>query len=155
MTAQADIARFKIGDRIYTTAALDEISLKDLMLFNSQAADMGLDKTWADVERLGQALAEMTADEAGQHPDALFLTGVTIWASRRAAGDEVTFGEAIDIKLKDLEFLPSTKDHRPNPTKARKGSSTRKGSGPAPGAQLEGGDSTSVTETSEPRSASA
>lgn len=114
-----DIARFKIGNKVYSTSALDEISLRDLVVFNTEVSELGIPYSWADVERIGTEMADMTEEEAKRHPDAMFITGVTIWASRRSAGDEVTFLEAIDVKLKDLQFLPSTEDKRPS-GKARK-----------------------------------
>lgn len=149
-------ARFKIGDKVYSTAALDEISIRDLVVFNTEVADLGLHYTWADVERIGNEMAEMPDQEALHHPDAMFITGVTIWASRRAAGDSVTFLEAIDIKIKDLEFLPSTQDHV-GPTKAAKKSgskSGRKGSNRA-GSTTSTPTPATTSATSESRSATA
>lgn len=136
-TTTASLARFKIGDKTYTTSAIDEISLRDLLLFESQAADIGLTVKWADVERKAMEMGELDPKAAEQHPDALLVTAVTIWASRRIAGDQVTFGEAIDIKIKDLVFLPPTEDHRPNPTKPRKGSTKKKSPARASAAPVE------------------
>lgn len=147
----AELARFKIGDTIYTTAALDEISLRDLMLFDSQAADMGLKVRWNDIQRVAGEMTDLDDTQAGSHPDALLLTGVTIWAARRSAGEDVTLEQAVDFPLAQLQFLPSTADHRPDPTKARR---SQKGSVRA----MRDADldlESSTTETSEPRSASA
>lgn len=152
-------ARFKIGDRIYSTAALDEISLRDLVVFNTEVAELGLPYTWADVERIGNEMADLEEEAAKQHPDAMFITGVTIWASRRAAGDQVSFLEAIDVKLKDLQFVPPKEEApRTGPTKTRKAKSGRKGSSrvaPATPSLETPGRETTTSETSESRSVTA
>ena len=106
-------ARFRLHGKLYSTAALDEISLKDLVLFNSQAEEIGMARKWSDVERAAFEVASMTPAEADLHPDKLLVIAVTIWASRRMAGDLVTFGEAIDFPVKDIEFLPATEDRKP------------------------------------------
>lgn len=112
--------RFKYGGKVYETDVLDNISLRDLMVFNRQVADMGLPLTWADVERISAEMAELDEAEAARHPDAMVMTGVVIWASRRAAGDEVTFEEAVDIPLSEIVWLEAPKDHRPKAAKKQK-----------------------------------
>lgn len=113
------MARFKIGTKIYTSAALDEISLRDLMLFNTQAAEMGLAERWDDVERIADELDALSIEEAEHHPGKMVMIGVTVWASRRCAGEDVSLDEAVDIPLRSIVFLPDTEDKKPpaNPTK--------------------------------------
>ena len=112
--------RFRIGEKVYQTTALDEISLKDLVLFNGQAEEIGLSYRWHDVERLAQEFEELSEAEAEAHPDKLLLIAVTVWVARRAGGDVVTFGEAIDIPMARLEFLPDAEDKRPPKAKGGK-----------------------------------
>jgi len=114
-------ARFKIGSKVYSTAALDEVTLRDLMLFNTQAEDMGLSERWSDVERIGCEMAALDEDAAEAHPGKMLMIGVTVWASRRLAGEQVSLEEAVDIPVKSISFLPATEDRKPGPTKARKG----------------------------------
>lgn len=114
----AAVARFQIDGKTYSTATLDEITLKDLLLFEVQARDLGLDVTWAQLQERAAALD--TADEAAADRDGLLMMAATIWASRRMAGEDVTFGDAIDVPLASIVFLPPTEDHKPGPPKARK-----------------------------------
>ena len=114
-------ARFKIGTVTYSTAALEEISLKDLVLFNSESTELGLNRTWADVERIATEIANLDENGAHAHPDLLLLLGVTIWASRRKAGENISFADAIDVPMTQILFLKSVEDRKPGPTKARKG----------------------------------
>lgn len=129
--------RFKLDGRTYEMTAINEISLRDLVLFNAQAAEMGGDFRWSDVEEAAAEMQAMkTVGEASKHPRRNLVIAVTIWISRRAAGDDLSFGEAIDFPMSSVEFLPSAEDRKPGPTKARKGpakKSTRKASARAGG----------------------
>jgi hypothetical protein len=118
-------ARFKIGSKVYNTALLEEITLRDLMLFNTQAEDMGLSERWSDVERTAMEMSELDEDAAEKHPGKMLMIGVTIWASRRLSGEAVTFEEAVDVPMASIVFLPATGDRKPGPTKARKGAAKK------------------------------
>jgi hypothetical protein len=143
--------RFKIGTKVYETDVLDTISLRDLMVFNRQVADMGLSITWADVERISAEMAEIgEADGASRHPEAMLMTGVVIWASRRAAGDDVTFEQAVDIPMSEIVWIEAPKDHRPSKKKGAGGSRSVQ---PVPSSDDE--PSPMTPPTSEPRSESA
>lgn len=100
--------RFKIQGKTYDTATVDEISLRDVVLFNSQAADVGLGVTWADIERISNEIAELGDTEVA-HPDALVMFAVTIWAARRVAGDDVTLDQALSVPMKDIEIVEARK----------------------------------------------
>lgn len=110
--------RFQIGETIYTSALLDEVSLKDLLAFNREADEAGLSLTYADIENLAVEVAALKPEEAAKHPQKLVLIAVTIWASRRAAGEKISFGDAIDVPLSKIKWLPVTQD-RVGPTKPK------------------------------------
>lgn len=115
--------RFKIKKKVYTTSAVNEISLRHLIVFNNQAADMGIKERWADVELLAAQFSDMTPEECEAHEARWLVLGVTIWATRRIAGEEITFEEAVDIKMSDLTFLPDVatpQDRKPGKAKGRK-----------------------------------
>lgn len=122
--------KIEIDGKVYSTATLDEISLRDVVLFNSQAKDIGLDVSFADVEQISNEMAEL-GDTDVTHPDAMIMFAVTIWAARRIAGDDVTLGEAIDVPMKSIKVIEARKapkDHKP---KKPKSLSTRPASVPA------------------------
>lgn len=122
--------KFKINGKTYTTATVDQISLRDVMLFNPQAAEIGLGVTWGDVERIAAEMSELTEDDA-PHPQALLMFGVTVWAARRLGGDDVTLGEAIDVPMSSIEIVEAgpkaPKDRLP---KKGKKTSSRKATAP-------------------------
>jgi hypothetical protein len=124
---------FKIDGKTYTTAGLDEITLKDVLRFDTQAAALGLGITWKDVERINQEFAELTAEEADNHPQAVLMVALTIWASRRVAGDDVSLDEAIDIPLSSIDFgTPPEEPARPTqPRKAGAKKGAQKSGNPA------------------------
>lgn len=120
--------RFTIGDKMYQQADLYKITIQDWLLLQTETAIYGKPMTLGVVERMSKELEGLTAVERSEHPNSLWVLGIYIWASRRVAGDALTFAQAIDIPLHDVTFLPEPEDHKsPNPTKGR----PRKGSGPA------------------------
>ena len=124
--------KFKIGTKIYDAADIDP-TLKDILLLEKECADMGRPVKWGQFQGWQDELRALAAkgdeDAVQNHPEILWLMALTIWASRKAAGESVTFGEAIDFRMDDFDWLPEPEDHKkPNPTKARP---ARKGSGRA------------------------
>jgi hypothetical protein len=139
--------RFKLGDTVYTAAEADLLSLKDILQFEQEAADLGRPLKWGQIEAWSQELTgfyqviantkssaadRKQAEQATKdHEGALWVIAMTIWASRRVAGEAVTFEQAVDFPMRDLTWLPETQDRKvaTNPTKARTGA--RKASGRA------------------------
>ena len=127
--------RFKIGSRMYNGASLDRLTLKDILLLEQSTQDLGRPLKWSEIERWTSELDELSKQAAfgktpaecdaamrarTDHPGNIWVMAMVIWASRRLAGEQVSFEDAIDFPMGDLEFLPDTKDHLPaGPTKAR------------------------------------
>jgi hypothetical protein len=119
--------RIKVAGKVYTPIARDEVSLRDLMLFNHQARDFGI--TWAEVTEMMEEWDDLSEEEAASHPNLYMVIGVTIWMSRRAAGEDLTFSEAVDVNLGDVDFIPDPEDRKPGKAKGAK--KPRKASVPA------------------------
>jgi len=122
--------KFKIGETVYDGATLDDLTLKMVLQLEKETREMGRSVTLGDVQVMAEQLDALKTDrERSMHEATPWVLAVTIWASRRLAGEVLTFEQAIDFPMGDLTFLKEPQDHRPpvNPTKAR----TRKGSGPA------------------------
>jgi hypothetical protein len=115
----ANAARFKIGDRIYSTSSIDKVSLKDLLLFQADLKELGFTDSWSDIESAAQQMAS-NPEGAESHPLALLLFATTIWASRRAAGEDIRFIDAIDVEMSELTILPATQDKAPGKAKGSK-----------------------------------
>lgn len=123
------MTRFAIAGKVYDAVEIDRLSMKDMLLFERQVHD-ALDRkvTWDDVTRWQQEMADLETDaEREKHPEILMMTAVAIWAARRAAGDPVTFDDAIQMPVADIKTLPDAQDHKKPAPKAK----ARKASGPA------------------------
>ena len=90
-----------IGDKHYPKVTIEELSLyhvaalqRELVLSNISEA-----KTFADVRRMFAEFAEMKPAERENHPELLFLTAVTVWATRVSAGEELSLIEAADVPM--------------------------------------------------------
>lgn len=124
----ADDVRFRIHGTTYDTATVDQISLRDVVTFNAQAAEIGLGVTWNDVERISSEMAGMKKSD-DPHPEALVMFAVTVWAARRIAGEDISLGEALDVPMVDIEVIEAPKgpkDHQPK--KAKKASKSARAS---------------------------
>jgi hypothetical protein len=121
-----------IDGNVYQAATIDTLSIKHALQFDRECREHGYPLTWRDVERVRAEMSVLaTDDERQEHPDALLLTAVTVWASRIAAGDAVTFDEVISAPLGSMRFildadeLAASKGEKaatPDPHRARPGS---------------------------------
>jgi hypothetical protein len=121
--------KFKLGSKVYAVASLDLPTLSQILKFEAQSADVfGHPVTFAEIGQMSEDLDKIKDEKAKlRSPDGMKVLAVTIWASRVAAGEDVTLGEAVDFSLNDLTFLSEAGDP-PNPTTPRP---PRKGSGAA------------------------
>lgn len=114
--------RFQIGAKQYSLQAIEEISLADLLRLEAELAEAGRPLTIADIYDMDEQLQKITNDdERKRHPSAMMLLAVTIWASRRKSGDDVTFLEAVSFPMRQLKWLPDPQDRKaaakPGPTR--------------------------------------
>lgn len=138
--------------KVYDAADLDLIPLRDILLFEQQTKDMGRAVEWSQIEAWGEQLdALKTDDEKARHPGAMWLTAVTVWASRRIAGENVNFDEAVNIPMRDLVFLPDPQDRKAaaNPTTARRTGSGRAAKPRAAAAGAASGETSAAASTSD------
>ena len=103
-----------IGDKHYPGVAVSELSIRHTLALQRELAVTNISsvKTWADVRAL---LAEFaTLDKAGRenHPEALFLTAVTIWAARVTAGEELGLLDAVDIPAASVRWIAEPSDKK-------------------------------------------
>lgn len=118
--------RVKIGSHVYEGASIDRVSIGDLMKLEPQTAEYrhGQPMAWSEIRALAQRCQEMTAEDLVESDDLPMFLGIIVWASRLNAGEKITFGEAVDFPMGDLEFIPDPQDHKQaaGPQKARPGS---------------------------------
>lgn len=127
--------KLAIDGKVYDAADLDQLSLRDILMFEKESADMGRPMSWADIGVISTRIdALKTKAEKEADPGIVWMTAVTIWASRRLAGENITFEQAVDFPMRSLTFLPEPQDRKAagNPTKARPGSGRAANRRPGP-----------------------
>ena len=116
--------RIVIDGKVYAAKAVDALSIKQAMAFDAYCAESGYPWRWTDVEKARSEIMELaTAEERRNHPSALMMTALTIWASRIAEGDDVTFDDVISAPLESMIFLadPGDMQDEPDPSQDRTG----------------------------------
>ena len=103
-----------IGDKHYPGVAVNELSIRHTLALQRELAVTNISgaKTWADVRAL---LAEFQGlDKAARenHPEALFLTALTIWAARVTAGEEMGLLDAVDIPAASVRWIAEPSDKK-------------------------------------------
>ncbi len=97
--------RFVIKGREYDPKALTSLTLKQIIAFNRESETESYGITWADVEDRYRRLERLPLAEKQRDPDSILLFGMTIWATRTAAGEVISFSEAIDVSMDDIQVL--------------------------------------------------
>lgn len=115
--------RFKLQGRTYqATAVFDRVPLRDLLALEVELENLGRPMKWSQVRTMVQRISKL--DDAESDPDFLWFLGLLVWGTRRVAGESVTFEEAIDFGLGELQVIPEPEDRKkkaatPVPRKAR------------------------------------
>ena len=101
-----------IGDKHYPRVAVDELSLRHTLALQRELvlSNISEAKTWADVRRMFAEFAEMEPAERENHPEVLFLTAVTIWATRVSAGEELSLLDAEDVPVTSVRWVTEPGD---------------------------------------------
>lgn len=124
-----------ISGKEYPVATQNDATLADFVALKDAT---GL--TRKDLRELGERVSKMTEAEAEDSEDAMLATGVTVWLTRRRAGEHLTLEEACDFPLAQLQFIvepgdaiaaPAAAGEAPDPTSAAPGDSPRAAARPA------------------------
>lgn len=112
--------RFTLGGREYDVASVQDVTLRDTLVLEAQMRELGREMTWPDLTTMIVKLSTIEDPQArAAHPDAMWSLAVTIWASRRAAGEDVTVAQAADFRMSDLQWVDEKPEPEADPTEAR------------------------------------
>lgn len=116
--------RIVINGKTYPTSTLDRLTLRQLLVLESQTAELGSPMTWGQLQAMAQRISESGEEKAQDDPQFPWFLGMLIWASRNEAGENLTFGEAVDFPISDLQVLPDPEDRKASkdPQSPRSGS---------------------------------
>lgn len=124
--AEQEQIYFRSDGKVYEIVEVDQISLRDLITFPRDAEEvLGKPMTWAEAQAMSQEVAALPPKERDDHPMGPFVLAVVIWASRRAAGDTITFSEALDASFEWVE-TKRPQDHKPGKRQGAKKAPAKK-----------------------------
>jgi len=103
-----------IGDKHYPGVAVSELSIRHSLALQRELAVTNISsaKTWADVRALLTEFQALDKSARENHPEALFLTAVTIWAARVTAGEEMGLLDAVDIPAASVRWIAEPSDKK-------------------------------------------
>lgn len=120
---------FVLNGKRYDLASIDRLTLRDALRFDREAEREDYGITWSGLLALAEQAASLPPEQAMTHGGTWLLLGATVWATRREAGEDLTFGEAIGFRFGEVQWIRQPEDRKPDPHKARP--NPRKGSGRA------------------------
>ena len=104
-----------IDGRHYPVVSVEDLSLRHTLALQRElvVTNISRAKTWADVKALLAEFEAMAPEDRANHPEALFLTALTVWACRVMAGDEVSLLDAVDVPASRLKWIKEPADRAP------------------------------------------
>lgn len=76
-------------------------------------------QTLDEIEAMFAAYSFMKKAERHKHPEAVFLTCFTVWASRVVAGEDMTLMDAIDVPMMSIHLIRQPGDRDDESPKAK------------------------------------
>lgn len=112
--------KIRIAGTVYDVKAIDNLSLLQLLEVETQTEKMGRKITVGDVNRWAAEIEKMPEADRATSEHLGWVTAMTIYAARVLGGERISFADAIDVPMDQIDFLPEPKDHKkPDPTRAR------------------------------------
>lgn len=104
-----------IADREYPQPSLGRLSVTQLMRLERET---GLSRR--QIREKFEQMQNLSEAEREEADDALILTGITLWVSRMAAGEDIGFEAACDVPIDEVRFIlePGDDEVAPDPRQA-------------------------------------
>ena len=106
--------KLRVGDRFYPAAQIQSMTLLDTLEMQAALRDnpgISSARSMVDVlSLLDEFVSLPSRAEQLDYPEGTFLTAVTIWVTRRRAGERLPFLDAIDIPINDYEWVRESSD---------------------------------------------
>ena len=121
--------KLRIEGKTYDLASVeDDLTLRDVLALEVATEEVGRRWTIPQVVAAARRIGDLPKDERELDPDTLWVFAITVWASRRNAGDPVSFGDVLDIRMGDIDVIADPKDHTPkDPRRPRSGKASGRG----------------------------
>lgn len=104
-----------INGKTYPGTSMSDLSLRRTLELQRELVTTGISsaRTWGEIQGLMNEFMGMTPGERAHHPEALFLTALTIWAARVGSGEDLTLLDACDVPLTAVQWVAEPADKLP------------------------------------------
>lgn len=105
----------QIGGKRYPVRSLEDLSLRLAAQLQHELGSGAFDRITSvrSMDELRDVLGEwgnLPKAEKVRHPEAMFLTCLTIWASRSMAGEDLSLLDAVDVPMSAVEWIREPSD---------------------------------------------
>lgn len=104
--------RFVINGKTYQSAAIDALTLRQLLRLESETQELGTRWGWRELQAMLGRISDKDPEEAQEDPDFMWFVAVLIWSSRVNSGEAITFADAVDFPFVDFKAIPDPDDHK-------------------------------------------
>lgn len=120
------MARFVIDGKSYPAVAIERLTLAHLLRLEAETAEMGRPMKWSELRAIAERVSALPPDEVENDDDFPWFMAMVLWAARLEAGENISFGDAVNFPLSALVVVPDPGDHQAgdaaDPTPPRPGS---------------------------------
>lgn len=105
----------EIAGKRYPLTHIEDLSLKHAMLLQRELAanpEISSLSTWGEIRWFWAEYMAMPKAERIVHPEALFLTALSVWASRVTAGEDLSLLDAVDFPAAQIRWIPEPSDRQ-------------------------------------------
>lgn len=105
------------GGKRYPVQSLDDLTLKHATQLQHELGSGAFDRvtsvrTMEDVRGVLGEWGSLPKADRVRHPEAMFLTCLTLWATLALAGEDLTLMEAIDVPLSSIDWVREPTDRQ-------------------------------------------
>ena len=103
-----------INGKHYPAVHIEELSLRHTLVLQRELVltNISSARSWPEVKDLVHEFSALPHADREVHPEALFLTALTIWAARVTAGEDITLLDAVDVPLSQVKFVAEPTDRK-------------------------------------------
>ena len=105
----------QIGDKRYPVRDLEQLSLRLAAQLQHELASGSFDRITSvrsmdDLRGVLGTWGNLPKAEKVRHPEAMFLTCLTVWASRAMAGEDLSLLDAVDVPMSAVDWIREPSD---------------------------------------------
>lgn len=106
----------EIGGKRYPLTNIEDLTLKQSMLLQREMnahPEMTSIRSLRELREVLADYAELIPEAQEAHPESVFLLAVTVWATRIAAGEDLSLLDAVDVPISQIHWIVEPGDKKP------------------------------------------